>query len=125
MCTCSNIYAMRGKAQVARVAIDDEGWLAFRQVALTQGVSVSAYLGRLVERELGRRRGRAEAGVDAEAPESDQALAALAGVRAAIDELDGIAGRLARGAVAQGGSWEDVASSLRLEPSQARAAYEK
>ena len=63
LCTCSNIYAMPGKAQVARVAIDDEGWLAFRQVALTQGVSVSAYLGRLVERELGRRRGRAEAGV--------------------------------------------------------------
>ena len=38
------------------------------------------------------------------APEEEQALAALGAVRASIDELDAIAGRLARSAVAHGGS---------------------
>jgi hypothetical protein len=58
-----------------------------------------------------------------DAPEPDQALAVLAEVRASIDELDAIAGRLARSAAMQGASWADVASSLRLRPEQARAAY--
>jgi hypothetical protein len=57
------------------------------------------------------------------APEGEQALAALAAVRASIDELDAIAGRLARSAVAHGGSWDDVAGSLRLDPDCAKAAY--
>jgi hypothetical protein len=53
----------------------------------------------------------------------EQALAALAAVRASIDELDAIAGRLARAAVAHGGSWDDVAGSLRPDRAQAEAAY--
>ena len=57
------------------------------------------------------------------APEEEQALAALGAVRASIDELDAIAGRLARSAVAHGGSWEDVAGRLRLDGDRARAAY--
>jgi hypothetical protein len=114
---------MPGHAHVARVAVADEQWLAFRQAALAQGISVSAYLGRLVEAELSHRRGRAVQGVDVEIAVSEQAVAALEEVRASIDELNAIAGRLARSAVAHGASWVDVASSLRLDADQARAAY--
>lgn len=111
--------------QLARVAVSADTWTTFRQAALTQGISVAAYLGRLVEREVGRRQGRDVAGVSLDVPEPDQALAALAEVRASIDELDQIAGRLARSATAHGASWGDVASSLRLRPDQARRAYEE
>jgi hypothetical protein len=111
-------------AQVARVAVDDDHWLAFRQAALARGISVSAYLGRLVDAELRRRKGRPVASVTPDAPASDQALAALTEVRASIDELDTIAGRLACSAVAHGASWRDIASSLRLTPDQAEAAYQ-
>lgn len=113
------------QAQVARVAVDDETWVAFRQAALARGVSVSAYLGKLVEAELRRRAGRAVAQVEPEAPAEEQAIVALAEVRASIEELDQIAGRLARSAVEHGGSWEDVASSLRIDPAQAENAYRK
>jgi hypothetical protein len=44
-------------------------------------------------------------------------------VRASIDELDVIAGRLARSAVAHGGSWDDVGGRLRIDPQRAEAAY--
>jgi hypothetical protein len=111
--------------QLARVGVPPETWTAFRQAALSQGVSVAAYLGRLVEREVRRRQGREVAGVSLEMPEPDQALAALAEVRASIDELDQIAGRLVRSAVAHGASWHDVGSSLRLSPEQAQSAYER
>lgn len=109
--------------QVARVAVSDEQWRAFRQAALTQGVSVSAYLGRLVGAELKRRRTIAVAVLEPEAGEAQQATAALADVRAAIGELDAIAGRLARSAVAQGASWADVASSLRLSAVEAESTF--
>src|SRR3954447_2687822 len=116
---------MPGTAKVARVAVTDDQWGAFRHAALTQGISVSTYLARLVEAELGRRRGRPVAAVDPETPPADQGVSALAEVRASIDELDKIAGRLARSAVAHGASWEDVGSSLRLDTDKARAAYER
>jgi hypothetical protein len=109
--------------QLARVGVSPETWTAFRQAALAQGVSVAAYLGRLVEAEVARREGRKVAGVSIELPEPDQALAALAEVRASIDELDGIAGRLARSAAAHEASWTDVGSSLRMSADQARRAY--
>jgi hypothetical protein len=109
--------------QVARVAITDDEWLAFRQAALVRGTSISAYLGKLVRAELSRRAGRPVGGIAPEAEPSEQALVALGEVRASIDELDAIAGRLARSAVAHGASWGDVASSLRLAEGQARAAY--
>ena len=112
-------------AQVARVAVAGDQWLAFRQAALAQGISVAAYLGRLVEAELARRRGRPVEAVNPDAQPSAQAIAALAELRASIDELEAIAGRLARSAVAHGGSWADVASSLRLDSGQAQAAYAK
>src|SRR3954469_8752621 len=82
-------------AKVARVAVSDEQWRAFRQAGLAQGISVSTYLARLVEAELARRRGRPVAAVDPEAPPTDQAVNALAEVRASIDELEKSAGRLA------------------------------
>jgi hypothetical protein len=85
---------MASTAKVARVAVSDEQWRGFRQAGLAQGISVSTYLARLVEAELKRRRGRPVA-----AP-ADQAINALAEVRASIDELDKIAGRLARSAIA-------------------------
>jgi hypothetical protein len=109
--------------QLARVAVAPETWTAFRQAALAQGISVARYLGRLVEAEVGRRESREVAGVSLDAPEPDQALVALAAVRASIDELDAIAGRLARSATAHGASWEDVGSSLRLSADQAKRAY--
>ena len=115
---------MASHAQVARVAVADDQWLAFRQAALVQGISVSAYLGRLVEAELSRRHGRPVEALDADTALPQQAVAALVEVRASIDELDAIAGRLARSAVAHGGSWADVAISLRLDAGQARGAYQ-
>src|SRR4051794_24799184 len=62
---------MPSSAKVARVAVSDEQWRAFRQAALTQGISVSTYLARLVEAELSRRRGRPVAAVDPKAPPGD------------------------------------------------------
>jgi hypothetical protein len=114
---------MPTQAQVSRVAVDDQTWVAFRQAALARGISVSAYLGKLVEVELKRRAGRAVAGVEPEAPADQQAIAALAEVRASISELDQIAGRLARTAAEHGGSWADVASTLQIGERQARSAY--
>ncbi|MGH2963706.1 MAG: hypothetical protein ACRDL3_16160 [Solirubrobacterales bacterium] len=111
------------RPQIARVGVDDERWMAFRQAALSRGISVSAYLGRLVEAELKRRKGRAVATIAPEMPAPDQAIAALAEVRASIDELDDLAGRLARSAVAHGAEWSGVASSLRLSADRARRAY--
>ncbi len=114
---------MPSKHQLARVAVSPETWLEFRRAALGQGISIAAYLGRLVDAEVRRRGARAVSELDAEASTSDQAFAALAEVRASIDELDAIAGRLARTAIAHGGTWEDVASSLRLSTAQAASAY--
>jgi hypothetical protein len=111
------------KHQLARVAVSPETWLEFRRAALAQGVSIAAYLGRLVDTEVQRRTDRLVGQVDPDAAVPDQALAALAEVRTSIDELDAIAGRLARSAVAQGGHWEDVASSLRISSAQAVSAY--
>src|SRR3954451_3080939 len=116
---------MPSTAKVARVAVSDEEWRAFRQAALTQGISVLTYLAPLVEAEVSRRRGRPVAAVDPEARAAEQGASPLAAVRASLDELDKIAGRLARSAVAHGASWEDVGSSLRLDADKARAAYER
>lgn len=111
--------------QLARVGVPAETWKQFRQVALARGVSISAYLAELVERELKRRRSTPLEGIAVDMPEADQALTALAEVRRSIDELDDIAGRLARSAIAAGGSWADVGSSLRLRPDQAKRAFER
>jgi hypothetical protein len=40
---------MPARSHFARVAVDEERWTAFRRVALERGLSISAYLGRLVE----------------------------------------------------------------------------
>ncbi len=109
--------------QLARVAVSPETWTAFRQAALAQGISIAAYLGRLVEREVRRRDDRPVAGLAPDASERDQALLALEEVRASIDELDRIAGRLARSAAMNGASWEGIGTSLRLGADQARRAY--
>lgn len=107
----------------ARVAVTPETWTAFRQAALTQGTSVSAYLGRLVEVEVERRRSRTVAGISLDGPEPEQALLALEEVRASIAELDLIAGRLARSAAIQGAPWDDIGSSLHLHGEEARRAH--
>lgn len=96
---------------------------AFREAALTQGVSVSAYLGRLVGAELRRQKTTAVGVVAPGADEAHEATAALADVRAAIGELDAIARRLARSAVAHEASWADVASSLRLYADEAERTF--
>src|SRR6058998_3839529 len=114
---------MPSRNQVARVAVDDETWRTFRQAAVARGISVAAYLGKLVDDELRRRKAR-PIEADPDQPPADDALAALATVRSSIDELDDIAGRLARSAIEHGGSWKDVASSLRLTQPAARRAYE-
>ena len=116
---------MPSSYNAARVAVDEPTWQAFRQAALARGIPVSVYLGKLVQRELVRRGGTEIAGVNPTVPEPDQALVALGAVRASIDELDDIAGRLARSAVEHGGAWADVGSSLRMSSRAARAAYER
>ena len=109
----------------ARIAVDDDTWRAFRQAALVRGIPVSVYLARLVEAELGRRNATQVREVASEAAPRDQAMVALSAVRASIDELDDIAGRLARSAAELGGSWSDVASSLGLAEDAARRAYDR
>jgi hypothetical protein len=111
--------------QLARVAVDDETWRRFRQVAVVRDISIAAYLGRLVERELRRRADRPIADVAPDQPSRDHALLALAEVRQAIDELDDLAGRLARTAVAHGASWRDVGSSRRLSSAVASQAFRR
>jgi hypothetical protein len=86
---------------------------------------LSVYLARLVEAELGRRNATDIAEVTPDDAPSDRALAALSTVRASIDELDDIAGRLARSANRLGGSWRDIASSLGLADDAARRAYDR
>ena len=110
---------MSASSQAARVAIPDQRWIEFRQAALGRRISVSAYLCLLVEAELARRARRPVAAVDPAGSPAEQLVAALAEVRASIDELDAIAGRLARSAIAHG------VSSLRLSNAAARAAYEQ
>ena len=105
--------------------MEDGAWRAFRQAAIVRGIPVSVYLGKLVEAELGRRSEAQVGEVDAEAGPRDQAMVALSAVRASIDELDDIAGRLARSAAELGGSWSDVASSLGLAEDAARRAYDR
>jgi hypothetical protein len=109
----------------ARIAVDDDTWRTFRQAALVRGIPVSVYLARLVEAELGRRNATQVREVASEAAPRDQAMVALSAVRASIDELDDIAGRLARSAAELGGSWSDVASSLGLAEDAARRAYDR
>jgi hypothetical protein len=84
---------------------------------------VTAYLGKLVEQEL-RRHARTNLGeIPTDDPPRDEAIAALDDVRRSIDELDDVAGRLARAAIAHGGTWSDVGSSLRLRADVAESAY--
>jgi hypothetical protein len=109
----------------ARVAVDAETWHAFRQLALRRGISVSTYIGQLIGREVKRQRPEAVERIDVEAPMGDQALEALAAVRANIDELTDIAGRLARIAMDGGSSWERVGKRLRMTARDARAAFER
>jgi hypothetical protein len=109
--------------QVARVAVSDEQWRAFRALALSREASVSAYLGELVAAELKRRKASPAAAAGGKASDVDLAIAALAAVRASIDELDQIAGRLARAATARGASWQDVARPLRLSADVAEKAF--
>jgi hypothetical protein len=118
-------HLMPSRYPSARVAVEAETWRAFRQAALVRGIHVSDYLAKLVEAEL-KRRALAPAGqITLEASENDQALESLRAVRAAINELDDIASRLARAAYEQGGSWQDIASSLRLSEDAARREYQK
>jgi hypothetical protein len=95
----------------------------FRHAALVRGISVSTYLGTLVEAELKRRRTTPLGRTSDDESAPDTALEALATIRATIDELDDIAGRLARSAIATGASWNDVGASLRLASDAARSAY--
>ena len=110
---------------VARVTASDEVWAAFRQAALAQGTPVSRYLGRLVEAELERREARPVRRVSGKAGAIEDGLAALREVRLAIDELDAIAGRLARETANRGGSWDDIGAALKLRPAAARNAYRR
>jgi hypothetical protein len=88
-------------------------------------VPVSRYLGRLVEAELKRREARPVRRVSGAAGEIEDGLAALREVRMAIDELDSIAGRLARETVNRGGSWDDIGGALKLRPDAAYDAYRR
>src|SRR3954447_25765867 len=114
---------MDARYHVSRITLPDESWAAFRQVALAQGAPVSRYLGRLVEAELERRETRPVRRVSGKTGEVEDGLAALREVRLAIDELDAIAGRLARETANRGGMWGDIGGALRMRPDAARDAY--
>jgi hypothetical protein len=116
---------VEGNYHVARVTISHEAWATFRSVALAQGTPVSRYLGRLVEAELARRQTRPVRHVSGEADEIKDSIAALREVRLAIDELDAIAGRLARETASRGGRWGDIGPALGLRPDAARSAYQR
>jgi hypothetical protein len=123
---CSDVERDVGaNYHVARVTASDDAWAAFRQVAVAQGTPVSRYLGRLVEAELERRKTRPVSRVSGKAGAIDDGLAALREVRLAIDELDAIAGRLARETANRGGTWDDIGASLKLRPDAARNAYRR
>lgn len=107
------------------VGVPAETWQSFRQVALVRGISISRYLGDLVEAELKRRQGRLIEGITPDMSADDQALVGLAEIRRSIDEFDQIAGRLAREALQAGRSWDEVASRLQIPPGNARNAYEE
>ncbi|MGH2967678.1 MAG: hypothetical protein ACRDK0_01240 [Solirubrobacteraceae bacterium] len=64
-----------------------------------RGLRVTAYLGKLVESELRRRSQANLAAAPADGAPHNEAIAALEDVRRSIDELDDVAGRLARAAV--------------------------
>lgn len=115
----------KATGQLARVGVPAETWQTFRQVALVRGLSISRYLGDLVEAELGRRHGRLIEAVTPDMSADEQALVGLAEIRRSIDELDQIAGRLAREALRAGRSWDEVASRLQISPGSARNAYEE
>jgi hypothetical protein len=116
---------VEGIYHVARVTVSDEAWAAFRRVALAQGTPVSRYLGRLVEAELERRKPRPVRRVSGAADAIADGIAALREVRLAIDELDAIAGRLARETANRGGRWDDIGPALGLRPDAARSAYQR
>jgi len=116
---------VEGKYHVARVTVSDDAWVAFRRVAVAQGMPVSRYLGRLVEAELERRKPRPVRRASGVAGEIEDGLAALREVRLATDELDAIAGRLARETANRGGRWGDIGLALRLRPDAARSAYQR
>ena len=116
---------MEGNYHVARVTVSDAAWATFRRIALAQGTPISRYLGRLVEAELERRKPRPVRRVSGKAGEIQDGLAALREVRLAIDELDAIAGRLARETADRGGRWDDIGLAVRLRPDVARSAYER
>ena len=115
---------VEGKYHVARVTVSDAAWSAFRGVALAHGIPVSRYLGRLVEAELQRRKPRPVRRVSGAPGDIEDGLAALREVRLAIDELDAIAGRLARETASLGGRWGDIGPALGLRPDAARSAYQ-
>jgi hypothetical protein len=110
---------------VARVAVDEQTWQAFRHAALVRGLSVAAYLGKLVETEVKRRGVTALATTHEHDPPPDVALDALATARATLDELHDVAGRLARTAVCTGASWDEVGERLGFGPADARRAFEQ
>ena len=116
---------MEGKYHVARVTVSDPAWVTFRRVAVAQGTPVSRYLGRLVEAELERRKPRPVRRVSGKVGEIEDGLAALRDVRLAIDELDAIAGRLARETANRGVRWGDIGPALGLRPDVARSAYQR
>jgi hypothetical protein len=116
---------VEGNYHAARITVSDEVWAGFRRVALAQGTPVSRYLGRLVEAELKRREPRPVRRVSGKAGEIEDGIAAMREVRLAIDELDGIAGRLARETASRGGRWGDIGPALGLSPDAARSAYER
>jgi hypothetical protein len=116
---------VEGNHHVARVTVSNEAWTDFRRIALAQATPVSRYLGRLVEAELERRKPRPVRRVSGKPDEIEDGLAALREVRLAIDELDAIAGRLARETANRGGRWNDIGPALRLRPNVARRAYQR
>lgn len=54
--TCDTVARIPSPHPAARVAVDEHTWQEFRHAALLRGIPVSAYLAKLVEAELKRRK---------------------------------------------------------------------
>ena len=129
---CRTITRRRTRPRAPQHDVDGSGHLsrlaAFVSWLTRAARALSATV--LISRPLGRGRARApQASTGAwrlgRRSEIEDGLAALREVRLAIDELDAIAGRLARETANRGGRWDDIGPALRLRPDVARSAYQR
>ena len=110
----AKVDAEKKSDHMARVSVTDFVWADFKQAAGRRRVSVTAYLGTLIEREVTRLRAVA---AREESLSATEATAALAEVKSLTGDLASIANRLER-AAKWGRSDEELAAMKAEEQSR-------